>query len=117
LAVGAAFLIFGLDRVDEDARGTVIFRVLLVPGLILLWPLVLYRWWALETGHEAKAQNWRARYLPPRKAHGVVWAVLAVLIPVVLVTALLLKEDKQSATAPVQLALPDTSASQGEVTR
>jgi hypothetical protein len=46
--VAAGFLIFGLDRLDEDARGSYAFRPLLVPGLILLWPLVAVRWAILE---------------------------------------------------------------------
>ena len=44
-----AFLAFGLDRVDVNARGAYPFRPLLIPGLVLLWPLVLVRWRALAT--------------------------------------------------------------------
>ncbi len=44
--VGVAFLVFGLDRCDPAARGAYGFRPLLLPGLILLWPLVLWRWLA-----------------------------------------------------------------------
>ncbi len=47
LAVAAAFLTFGIDRIDASARGAVAFRPLLVPGVVLLWPLVLVRWRAL----------------------------------------------------------------------
>jgi hypothetical protein len=43
-AVGVAFLAFGLDRIDPAARGAYTIRPLLVPGLILLWPLVLVKW-------------------------------------------------------------------------
>lgn len=43
-AVAVAFLAFGLDRVDPSARGGYAFRPLLVPGLIILWPLVLVQW-------------------------------------------------------------------------
>jgi hypothetical protein len=43
-AVAVAFLAFGLDRIDPAARGSYTFRPLLVPGLILLWPLVLVIW-------------------------------------------------------------------------
>jgi hypothetical protein len=43
-AVAAAFLAFGLDRIDPSARGGLAFRPLLVPGLVLLWPLVLVKW-------------------------------------------------------------------------
>jgi hypothetical protein len=44
LAVAASFLVFGLDRIDASARGSYAFRPLLVPGLVLLWPLVIARW-------------------------------------------------------------------------
>ncbi len=44
LAVALVFLVFGIDRVDEAARGAYAVRPLLLPGLILLWPVVLWRW-------------------------------------------------------------------------
>ncbi len=44
LLVGLAFLLFGLDRLDPAAAGAYAFRPLLLPGLALLWPLVLWRW-------------------------------------------------------------------------
>jgi len=45
--ISALFLLFGIDRIDAAARGAYAFRPLLVPGLVLLWPLVLWRWLAL----------------------------------------------------------------------
>ena len=42
-----AFLAFGLDRIDPRARGAYAFRPLLVPGLVMLWPLALARWIAV----------------------------------------------------------------------
>ncbi len=51
-AVGAvlalAFLLWGIDRIDAAAGGAYAFRPLLLPGLVLLWPLVAARWLALE---------------------------------------------------------------------
>jgi hypothetical protein len=44
LAVAIAFLLVGIDRIDPAARGAWAFRPLLVPGIVLLWPLVLARW-------------------------------------------------------------------------
>jgi hypothetical protein len=44
LAVGLGFLAFGIDRTDPAARGAYAFRPLLLPGMVLLWPLVLRRW-------------------------------------------------------------------------
>ena len=55
LGVAVGFLFVGLDRVDEDARGTYIFRLLLIPGIVLLWPVVAVRWMVLERS------RWRAQ--------------------------------------------------------
>lgn len=49
LALAFAFLVAGIDRVDPSARGVYTFRPLLLPGLVLLWPVVLWRWIALES--------------------------------------------------------------------
>ena len=48
VAVAALFLTIGIGRIDAAARGAYAFRPLLVPGVIGLWPLVLWRWIALE---------------------------------------------------------------------
>jgi uncharacterized membrane protein len=45
--VGVAFLFVGIDRVDDAARGAYAFRPLLLPGLVLLWPFVVLRWYLL----------------------------------------------------------------------
>ncbi|WP_431305599.1 hypothetical protein [Sediminicoccus sp. BL-A-41-H5] len=44
LAVAVAFLAGAIERAAPAARGAHAFRPLLLPGLILLWPLVLWRW-------------------------------------------------------------------------
>lgn len=41
--VAGVFVFYALDRIDPAARGAYAFRPLLVPGLLLLWPLVLWR--------------------------------------------------------------------------
>lgn len=46
--VAAVFLLWGVDRVEPSARGAYAFRPLVAPGAIVLWPLVLWRWRALE---------------------------------------------------------------------
>ena len=48
LAVAAAFLLYVIERVDPRARRTYAFRPLLIPGCIVLWPLVIARWVAVE---------------------------------------------------------------------
>jgi hypothetical protein len=44
LVIGLAFLLRGIDRVDAAARGAHAFRPLVLPGLVLLWPVVAWRW-------------------------------------------------------------------------
>ena len=48
LAVAAVFLLFGIERVDAGARRAYAFRPLLIPGCVVLWPLVVVRWIAAE---------------------------------------------------------------------
>lgn len=50
-ALALAFLLWGIDRIDPAANGSYAFRPLLLPGLVLLWPLVAARWIALERQH------------------------------------------------------------------
>lgn len=45
--VALVFLVFGIERILPAARGAYAFRPLLLPGLVLLWPLVLWRWHVL----------------------------------------------------------------------
>jgi hypothetical protein len=54
VAVALAFVLYGIDRVDAAAQGAYAVRPLLLPGLILLWPLVIIRWVALarKTGED-----------------------------------------------------------------
>jgi hypothetical protein len=47
-ALALVFLLWGIDRIDPAAAGAYAFRPLLIPGLVLLWPLVAARWVVLE---------------------------------------------------------------------
>ncbi len=39
------FVIFGVQRVDPDARGWNIgFRLIIIPGMCVFWPLFAVRW-------------------------------------------------------------------------
>lgn len=49
LGVAALFLVVGIDRIDPSARRAYVFRTLLIPGVVVLWPLVTVRWLVLET--------------------------------------------------------------------
>jgi hypothetical protein len=45
LAVGLPFVLRGVDRVDEAARGAPLgFRLLILPGTVVLWPLMATEW-------------------------------------------------------------------------
>lgn len=40
-----AFLAVGLPRIDGGAKGAgIVFRLVILPGLIALWPIMLVRW-------------------------------------------------------------------------
>lgn len=52
LFVALMFIVFGIERVEPYSKGSLGFRPLLIPGLTLLWPLVVWRWWVLETSRE-----------------------------------------------------------------
>ncbi|MEM7446474.1 MAG: hypothetical protein AAF414_24355 [Pseudomonadota bacterium] len=87
--VAIAFLFWGIDRVAEDARGSYAFRPLLVPGIVLIWPLVIWRWQALERGQDIGGRRNR----PPRRTQDWLAIALAVVIPVILIVALLARQQ------------------------
>ncbi len=104
-AVVLSFVLVGIDRVDASARGAWVFRPLIVPGVILLWPVVVWRWVALERG----AAGWRHRHSPTRGVHAPAWLILAVVIPLTLVLALGARQVWPADTAPVQLTGPEAA--------
>ena len=77
IAVAALFLTFGIDRIDASARGSYMFRPLIAPGVVVLWPLVLLRWLSLERAPSEPA----VRQRPHRVAHARIWTVLALVLP------------------------------------
>jgi hypothetical protein len=94
--VAVWFLLFRLDPFDPAARGAYAFRPLLIPGLVLLWPLVLLRCagWPVA----APRQH--------RRAHWGIWLVLSVLLPLLLIGAMALRQNGPTEAAPVRLAPP-----------
>ena len=39
------FVVFGVSKVDQDAKGSGLgFRLIILPGTILLWPFLLLKW-------------------------------------------------------------------------
>jgi hypothetical protein len=47
LLFAAVFLTIGISRIDHEAQGARLgFRLIITPGVIALWPLLAYRWFA-----------------------------------------------------------------------
>lgn len=97
--VAAVFLTVGIDRIDADARGAYIFRPLLIPGVLLIWPLVLWRWWQMETERAA----WAARYRPVRASYGLAVVLMSIGIVVIVIAGLSVRQTWPADIAPVQL--------------
>jgi hypothetical protein len=105
VVTAAVFLTVGIDRIDENASGAYVFRPLLIPGVIVIWPLVLWRWLVLETGRD----DWAKRHAPPRRAHGRIWIVLAILIPAIFITAQMLRQSWPAHYTPVRIEVPGSA--------
>ncbi len=98
LGVGVAFLLFGLDRVDASARGAYGFRPLLLPGLVLLWPLVIWRW--LEAPPADAQPSLKRRH---KRAHAAIWSGLALGLTLILGTGLMLRQHDVPASSSVRI--------------
>ena len=45
------FLMKGLTKVDEGAHGgTIGFKIIIIPGVIVFWPVLLRKWRKIKTG-------------------------------------------------------------------
>ncbi|MEM6849488.1 MAG: hypothetical protein AAF580_15720 [Pseudomonadota bacterium] len=102
LCLAAIFLVIGIGRITPDARGAYVFRPLLIPGVVLLWPVVLLRWTAIERG----AEGGQAPYLPPRRAQGFVALGMAALVLAVVATVFAMRSEPPVERAPVLLEAP-----------
>ncbi|MEM8572289.1 MAG: hypothetical protein AAGG56_15475 [Pseudomonadota bacterium] len=102
-AVAVVFLTIGVDRIDEDSRGAYAFRPLMIPAILLIWPLVLWRWMRLETATE----NWMARYQPPRAVHLPTAFVFAAAIAFSILAGLAVRQTWPADVAPQQLSEPE----------
>ncbi|MEM1301619.1 MAG: hypothetical protein AAGH17_03470 [Pseudomonadota bacterium] len=96
--VSAVFLTVGVGRIDDDAADAFVFRVLLIPGILLIWPLVVWRWWRLERG-----EPFMSRYRP-LLAHTPAAVIMAVLIIAALALSLTARQEWPAHIAPEQLS-------------
>lgn len=92
------FVAFTLNS-DPAAKGAYAFRPLIIPGLVLLWPLVVARW----------AGWWRRPLERPSGDavhHLVAWACIAVIVPALLVYAFVERRARPLEPATIQLSGP-----------
>jgi hypothetical protein len=107
LCVGVSFLLIGLDRVDLSARGAYGFRPLLLPGLVLLWPLVIWRW--LDAPRAVTQPSLKHRH---KRVHAAIWIGLALMLPLILGTALMLRRHDVPASSSVRISPAPSEADQ-----
>ncbi|MEM6441203.1 MAG: hypothetical protein AAF763_16080 [Pseudomonadota bacterium] len=105
LAVAAVLVLWGAGAAEENARGAWAFRLLLVPGAVLLWPLVALRLGARLRG-EAPGL---AAHRPPRRAQDGAALLLALFVPTALGTAMAIRQDGPRHAAAVLLEAPEGS--------
>ncbi|MEL6450802.1 MAG: hypothetical protein AAFQ19_06045 [Pseudomonadota bacterium] len=97
--VALVFLSVGIDRLDEDARGAYVFRPLLIPGVLLIWPLVLWRWWQIAE----QSAPWMARYRAVRAPYGTAVVLMSIGIVLVVAAGLSVRQSWPADATPVQL--------------
>lgn len=107
LAVAAVFLLWGIDRIDPAAHGSIAFRPLLVPGIVLLWPLVLWRWRVLARAPETGG---RFDHPAPPGVHRRIWTMLAVVLPAILLVAAAIRQEGPREVPAVRLEAPPGEA-------
>lgn len=103
--VAVLFLTFGIDRIDEDARGAYVFRPLMIPGVLVIWPLVVWRWLVLERGRD----RWQKRYNPPRRSHPIFAIIMSFLIIGIIATGWSQRQVWPADVAPEQLSGAQTN--------
>lgn len=97
-AVAVWFIPFGIGRLDENAEGAWIFRPLLIPGVLLIWPLILWRCVVLRNGEERLD-----RHTMPRIRQERATLVFACAVPLIILLALSVRQDPDALPGPVLL--------------
>ena len=101
-AVAAVFLLFGLSKLDENAQGAWVFRPLLIPGVLLIWPLVIWRFLALRRG-EQKLNRHRMPRIRQERAQ----LAFVIAVPLIILLAVFLRQDPNALPGPVLLEAPE----------
>lgn len=100
--VAVVFLTIGLGRLDANAQGAWIFRPLLIPGVLLIWPLVIWRWRVV-----AKGENRLKRHKMPRVTQERLTLVFICAIVLIIAVAFTARQNPADLAAPVLLKAPE----------
>ena len=98
----------GLGVLDHATIGApVLFRVLVTPGMIALWPVLVLKWRRATRGLDvAGAPDAPVRAMGLRKIHGFAARGLAVALPVVIGAAVIVREPIATSEAVTSLQEP-----------
>ncbi len=108
MVVGLVFILFGIDRIDPAARGAHAFRPLLLPGLTLLWPMVLIRWLRLEAKPPMPAAP--VRPFIQKRVHRWAWTALAIVLPMLIAFTWSLRHHQVPEQPSVRLQAPQAGS-------
>lgn len=105
LVVGALvaliFLGYAVDRLLDDARDVYLFRVLVAPGVILLWPIVLWQW----RRRANSSIEWQSHHEPRRKLAGILEVAMAAMLIVILGLAITIGKPPNTLPDPVKIGV------------
>ena len=106
LFVAVLFLARWCKTFDPSAaHGSWGFRVLVVPGIIVLWPVILVKVRAVARGGSAAGEaEMPIRPETLRRNHGVAFITLAILAPLLFVIALVWRAPRLEDTPVVEAA-------------
>ncbi|MCC6795580.1 MAG: hypothetical protein IT366_10715 [Candidatus Hydrogenedentes bacterium] len=100
----------GLRVLDHSTAGApLLFRALITPGMIALWPVLVLKWRKAARGLEAAgAPDSPVRAMGLRRIHGLAVRGLAVALPVVIAVAVVVRQPiaTSEAVAPLQEPAP-----------
>ena len=72
----------------------------MIPGVLLIWPLVLWRWVQIERQGEVTQK----RYLPVRQGHGMAAILMSIAIILLIIFGWSARQDWPADIEPVQLS-------------
>jgi len=108
LLFAVLFLVLWCKSFDPSAAsGTWGFRVLIFPGLVALWPLMLAKVLAVRRGGTAQGPaETPVRAETLRRNHAIAFLVLAIFCPLIFAVALIWRAPRLEDAPAVELAAP-----------